>query len=444
MNGILLQGNALHLPLADQSVHCVVTSPPYYGQRDYGVTGQIGLEDTPQAYIERLVAVFREVKRVLRDDGVMFVNMGDTYASSGTGGNGATGGRDKSTLASTMPPIGTVPVHRHLAGFKPKSRLMMPARLAIALQDDGWIIRSEIVWHKPGPMPGSYRDRPTDAHEMVYMLTKNPRYWSDFDALRTPIKDESAARLLRGIGDSHKHVDGAPGQRPHSMSRPRAHHSKFVGTTLGGGDENWTHHSGYFNADGTPRGHPLGANIRTVWSISNSGFAGNHYAAFPPELARRCIVAGCPEKTCPKCGKGWVREVKREALEYNMKEGAAQSLRCAGAVSGGTQKVTLGVTDKVIRSTIGFYPSCICGCEDTAPGVVLDPFMGSGTTALVARQQGRRYVGVELSAVYNALAQERLRLPFESHHVRKAVEPLKPIDYGNGEIQPPLFQLEDE
>ncbi|MCU1305112.1 MAG: putative adenine-specific DNA-methyltransferase, partial [Candidatus Sulfotelmatobacter sp.] len=173
--------------LEAESVHCVVTSPPYWGLRDYGCEGQLGLESTPDLYIANMVGVFREVKRVLRADGTLWLNMGDSYASNGTGGNGATGGRDKSTLQSAMPPIGTTPVERHIpAGLKAKDLCGIPWLLAFALRADGWYLRQDIIWSKPNPMPESVTDRCTKAHEYIFLLSKSERYYYNAEAVMEP------------------------------------------------------------------------------------------------------------------------------------------------------------------------------------------------------------------------------------------------------------------
>ena len=177
----ILQGDALATlrTLPDTCVQCCVTSPPYYALRDYGVVGQIGLEDTPAAYIEALTAVFREVRRVLRSDGVAFVNMGDTYAGGGKGGGGS--------YASDGMTHAAFPPHVCPAGFKPKDLMLMPHRLAIALQEDGWWIRNTIVWHKPAAMPESVTDRFTRSHEYIFLLAKSERYFFDAEAVKEPL-----------------------------------------------------------------------------------------------------------------------------------------------------------------------------------------------------------------------------------------------------------------
>lgn len=416
--------------LASDSVHCVITSPPYYGLRDYQVAGQIGLEDSPQAYIARLVAVFREVRRVLRADGTCWVNMGDSYAGMKGQSSQAwsTSHTERETLQKTHHQIAGKGQTRALddtralraEGFKPKDLLMMPARLAIALQDDGWWLRSEIIWCKPNPMPESVTDRPTKAHEMVYLLAKSARYWSDFDAIRQAFADATVPRLLRAVSDQHKWTEGADGQSSHTMSQPRPNRSKYADTDYGGDGSKLRGHSGYLDADGEPLVNPLGANIRSVWTIPTESFHGAHYATFPTELVRRCLLAGCPAKCCPVCGAGWVREVEVGDSSWEARKvaghvggiGGSIKLQKANGASYDFDNRAGGFGTPASRRTLGFRPSCHCHAADTRPGVVLDPFMGSGTTALVARSLGRHFLGCDLSAEYVALARERLRQPY--------------------------------
>lgn len=241
--------------LPDESVHCVVTSPPYWGLRDYGVDGQIGMEATPEAFVARMVEVFREVRRVLRKDGTLWLNLGDAYANPTNGGNGASGGRDKSALASAMPPIGTTVVRSKMGrGLKQKDLIGMPWAVAFALRTDGWWLRSDIIWSKPNPMPESVTDRPTKAHEYVFLLTKSERYWYDAEAIA-----EDAV--------------GPPGGN--------------VKPTKGAGDEKMR------TRDGLHGGY-VTRNRRTVWSITSQPFADAHFATFPPELPEICVKAGCP------------------------------------------------------------------------------------------------------------------------------------------------------
>jgi DNA modification methylase len=275
--------------LPADSVHCVVTSPPYFGLRDYGVDGQIGLEPTPAEFVAAMVEVFREVRRVLRPDGTLWLNLGDSYCNDDKwggrgGGYNGRGGFDRERIA-------IVPRHRRArSGLKPKDRMMIPARTAIALQDDGWWLRDEIVWHKPCPMPSSVKDRTTPGHEMLYMLTKSARYRYDHEAIR-----EAAAGMTE-----HDLTGGGyapPGQVPHSGTRraPKGNARTF----RGGGA--YVNHRAFDNSAVVPR-ESLGnvpnetgmRNRRSVWTVAPSTFREAHFATFPPALVEPCILAGCP------------------------------------------------------------------------------------------------------------------------------------------------------
>jgi DNA modification methylase len=243
------------------SVQCCVTSPPYFGLRSYGGgDAEIGREDTPDAYVARLVDVFRAVRRVLRDDGTLWLNLGDSYAGGG-GGNYGGGKSVRSQGGQQVTNVRNRSGWLSAAGAKPKDLLMIPARVALGLQADGWYLRSEIVWNKPNPMPESVRDRPTSAHEKVFLLTKSPAYFYDIDAVREPHGADSLARVGRGRSDAHKWSDGGPG-----------------GQTLA--------------ADISRACHPNGRNARNVWTITPKGYRGAHFATMPVELAERCIRAG--------------------------------------------------------------------------------------------------------------------------------------------------------
>ena len=309
MRNTILCGDVLDMlaTVPDGIVQCCVTSPPYWGLRDYGEDGQIGLEPTPEQYVEKMVAVFREVKRVLRDDGVLFLNLGDTYHGGGGGNYG-----DSKSTRTHHEHLTNVRNRVDLPNLKPKDLVGIPWRVAFALQSDGWWLRSDIIWHKPNPMPESVRDRPTKAHEYIFLLAKSKRYYYDADAVREAGSPETAARAKRGVSAAHKNVNGAPGQTPHSMNQPRKH------------------------GEGYPM--PSTRNRRSVWTVATKPFRGAHFAVFPPDLIEPCIKAG---------------------------------------------------------SAVG--------------DLVLDPFMGSGTTALVAYGLGRDYLGIELNPDYVEMANERLR-----------------------------------
>lgn len=255
---MILQGDCLSRlsGLPDESVQVCVTSPPYYGLRDYGWDGQIGLEKTPEEFIAKLVEVFREVKRVLKDDGTLWVNIGDSYAQSGNSGC-AWGGKQATNRGSDGKAN-----HRNtkIDGCKPKDLIGIPWMLAFALRSDGWYLRSDIIWHKPNPMPESVTDRPTKAHEYLFLLSKSQRYYYDADTLREPAQDrpfDPASKIERDatgmvMGSAHNYAPGA---------------------------------SGYGN-------HPNGRNARSVWSIATKPYTGAHFAVFPEEIPKRCILAG--------------------------------------------------------------------------------------------------------------------------------------------------------
>jgi site-specific DNA-methyltransferase (adenine-specific) len=244
--------------MANQSVNCCVTSPPYFGLRDYGVDGQIGLEETPEAYIAKMVEVFREVKRVLRDDGTLWVNIGDSYAS---------GGRKTRDSDAKLEQRGMSTRPKDAFGIKQKDLIGIPWMLAFALRADGWYLRQDIIWHKPNPMPESVTDRCTKAHEYVFLLSKSPKYHYDIDATRIP----------------HE------GTNPDIPWRERQY-----GGTDGVGELNG---EGSYKR-GTSRqpcgNHPLGKNRRSVWTVAPRPFKGAHFATFPPKLIEPCILAGCP------------------------------------------------------------------------------------------------------------------------------------------------------
>jgi DNA modification methylase len=237
--------------LAENSIHCVVTSPPYFGLRDYGEAGQIGLESTPAEYVAEMVAVFREVRRALRDDGTLWLNLGDTYASNWPCNRRnviGTGSLADGKRANRPPRMG--------GDLKDKDLIGIPWMVAFALRADGWYLRSDIIWAKPNPMPESVTDRPTSAHEHVFLLTKSPRYFYDAEAVREPAEQPDRVRADRFGGSSWE---------------DRQQHS--VGFVFTGSETR---------------------NARNVWNIATAPFPGSHFATMPPDLAERCIKAGCP------------------------------------------------------------------------------------------------------------------------------------------------------
>lgn len=373
--------------LPDESVQCCVTSPPYWGLRDYGVEGMIGLEPTFQEYLAKMVEVCREIRRVLRSDGVMFLNMGDAYF--GSWGNysptgAGTGQREKQTERfdrkaykdTTLRPPTSIPQ----ANFKPKDLLMMPARLAIALQEDGWYLRSEIIWSKPNPMPESVTDRPTSAHEKIYLLTKSARYFYDADAVR------------------EKGGDGSDrwGGKKMNLDTPKA----FGGDSVVGNPQNREGRA--FEYSGT-------RNLRNVWKIATQPYSAAHFATFPEALPRKCIMAGTSERgCCSECGSPWERVV-----EHSYEDTTRTPAPNKGHLGAFGERAANMTRDGFIPNrdkqskTIGFQPTCDCDAP-TVPCTVLDPFNGACTTGLVALKLGRKYIGIELNPDYVDLSLKRI------------------------------------
>jgi DNA modification methylase len=276
----ILQGDCREVlaALPERSAHCCVTSPPYFGLRDYGCDGQIGLEQTPAEYVEQLVAVFREVRRVLRDDGTLWLNLGDSYAGSW----GARGRGDGTSAARPDLELkhGTDAPGRHgfaPLGIKPKDLIGIPWRVAFALQADGWWLRQDIVWAKPNPMPESVQDRCTKSHEYVFLLSKAERYYFDAEA----IAEEAINGTAAGFAPAGGPTPGLPEQS--RRRRPSVARGGFAGKTnaLPGREA--------FRAITDTR------NKRSVWTIATRPFSEAHFATMAPELAETCIKAGCPK-----------------------------------------------------------------------------------------------------------------------------------------------------
>jgi DNA modification methylase len=333
--------------LPDESVHCVVTSPPYWGLRDYGHDGQIGLEDTPQAFVDNLLLVLAECRRVLRADGTLWLNLGDSYAA-GRGGTampaetlaGGLGGRGdadahRGRLAQVPnnknpnAPIATYQPHRNAGaiGLKHKDLVGVPWRVAFAAQASGWYLRQDIIWHKPNPMPESVRDRCTKAHEYLFLLAKSERYYFDQDAITEPVAPSQVGRVRDDV------IGGNKGDAVHHSPGGRY-------TTTSGNKQRVPATERDCPRDGVASGVPWEGserNKRSVWTVTTQPFKDAHFATFPPDLIEPCILAGCPE--------------------------------------GGT---------------------------------VLDPFGGAGTTGLVADRHKRDAILIELNPEYAEMARRRI------------------------------------
>jgi len=308
--------------LPESSVDCVITSPPYFRLRDYQVDGQIGLEGTVDEWVDELRLVFRGLARVLKPTGSAWLNLGDSYS-------------------------------RHSRfGAPPKSLLLGPERLALGLIEDGWSVRNVVTWEKANTMPSSVRDRLATKSEVIYFLTRSPKYHFDLDAIRVPHRSSPPRR-----GPGSKGT-GRPGTRP-----------AWAGPLAG-------NNSGLARMRAAGRiGHPLGKNPGDVWRTAASNFRGQHFATFPTELIDRPLLAACPERVCRGCGLPWQRQTATNS---------------DGEVLPG-----------VLR------PDCACRA-DSRPGVVLDPFMGAGTVGVVAERHDRDWLGVELNPDFAELATKRI------------------------------------
>nr|WP_207213343.1 site-specific DNA-methyltransferase [Parabacteroides goldsteinii] len=287
--------------LPDSSVNCCITSPPYYGLRDYGNDLQIGLEPTPEEYIQKLVETFREVRRVLSDDGTLWVNIGDSYAGSMKGAAQFPDNAMNYKQGTNRGTLGKATLVKQCTNCKPKDLIGIPWMLAFALRADGWYLRQDIIWAKPSVMPESVKDRCTKAHEYIFLLSKSRKYYFDNESIKEPSTTFDTSIRDR---DNTK-MNNTPGR------------SKMHGLT-----------TNYYEM----------RNKRSVWTVATQPFRGGHFAVFPPKLIVDCIKAGCPEN-----------------------------------------------------------------------GIVLDPFMGAGTTAVVARKLNRNYIGFELNPDYVKIAENRLR-----------------------------------
>jgi DNA modification methylase len=355
--------------LPSESVHCVVSSPPYFNLRDYQIEGQIGLEPTPDAFVAEMVAVFREVRRVLRKDGTCWLNLGDSYA----GGGNYRGINSEETLSAKQRSNGgargvsQLLGAKNTPGCKPKDLIGIPWRVAFALQEDGWYLRQDIIWSKPNPMPESVTDRCTKAHEYLFLLSKSPRYYYDADAIaETSVRPGDVSTLGGAKALNGEILEGDPRFR--------------------NGAEQW----------GDTR------NKRSVWTVTTQPFSEAHFATFPPALIEPCIKAGTSEKgCCARCGGPWVRQIERIAENHISRHD--RQIATGGAITGGVGKNFPDVT----TTTIGWSPSCSCDAP-AIPCTVLDPFGGAGTTGLVADRLQRDAIIIELNPAYAAMARDRI------------------------------------
>lgn len=332
-----------------------------------------------------MTSVFEEVRRVLRKDGTLWLNCGDSYAGSNqTGGTKSleTNRRESRMFKSKA----EIP-----SGLKPKDLCGVPWRLAFALQAAGWWLRCDIIWHKPNPMPESCEDRPTHSHEYIFLMTKSERYWYDAEAIKDPISEST--------------VEWGNGKEGWGKSDPNHRTAQGIhGPSLRG--------QGRCGENGSTR------NKRSVWTVPSAPYSGAHFATFPPKLITPCILAGCPAQTCPKCGMPWERIVGKGPpdIEHQRACGgdrngeyfgkATKDFDSAKAQNASAVKARI-LAGMVEKKTLGWRPTCKCDCPDTVPGVVLDPFAGSGTTGKVALEYGRRAILIELNPEYVKQIEQR-------------------------------------
>jgi DNA modification methylase len=369
----LLQGDVLDKlsEIETGTVQTCVTSPPYWNLRNYGIDGQIGLEETPEEYVEKMVQVFREVKRVLRKDGTLWLNMGDCYASKPPGCDGVSyssglhGAQGDTKYRETLAKSVGTKRNTVVGNLKPKDLVGIPWRVAFALQADGWYLRSDIIWSKPNPMPESVTDRPTKSHEYIFLLTKSAKYFYDAEAVREPHKEpwRSTGKPDRGAVYAYSERKAAFDKREYN---------------------------------------PAGRNRRSVWTISTQPYPEAHFATFPPKLIEPCILAGTSPKACEICGAPWERVVEREPMEIKRSGRGVALGKYGKTAASGT------MTKPAISITTGWQPTCSCKNEGTGRCIVLDPFAGSGTTLWVAERFGRDSIGIELSPEYCELIYKRM------------------------------------
>lgn len=274
--------------MPDGIVQTCVTSPPYFGLRDYGHAGQIGLEETPAQFVAKLVEVFREVRRVLRDDGTLWLNLGDSYGNGGTNRNGS----DSSTLRSNRAADvaqKNVSARKVDTGLKPKDLIGIPWRVAFALQADGWYLRQDIIWHKPNPMPESVQDRCTKAHEYMFLLSKSPTYYCDMGAIKEQVADSTVSRLAQDV-ENQVGSDRVPGKTNGRMKAVGGANSFARKTATEGKPGAPSQH----RPDRDPIDYEGMRNKRSVWTVATTPYKGAHFATFPTALIEPCILAGAP------------------------------------------------------------------------------------------------------------------------------------------------------
>ncbi|MFA5195211.1 MAG: site-specific DNA-methyltransferase [Bacteroidales bacterium] len=345
--------------MPDNFIDCCVTSPPYYGLRDYGHPDQIGLEETPEKYVEKIVKVFSEVKRVLKPEGTLWLNLGDSYCGGGKKGD-KEGEKQKTSKGATWGDNDKIATLKsRIAGLKPKDLIGIPWMVAFALRSSGWYLRQDIIWHKPNPMPESVTDRCTKSHEYIFLLSKSGRYYYNADAIKQTVTDTTIIRLAQQI-QNQKGSERVPGKTNGNIKAVGPGRNPRKSVDIKGGNQGSEKgipamaingngvngHSGYFDSCGNLIGDGM-ANKKSVWTVPTMPFKEAHFATFPEDLIVPCIKAGCPEN-----------------------------------------------------------------------GIVYDPFSGAGTTALVSHKLRRNWIGSEISSEYVRIAEKRI----EPYLMQKYIE----------------------
>lgn len=487
----IYQGNSLKVlkSFKDNSIDCCVTSPPYYGLRDYGTEPttwpaveyclfgftitikpmkcSLGLESTPEEFIGHMILIFSEVFRALKKEGTVWMNMGDSYAGSMNGQQKTSNDIwvDNSMSAASIHTLGNYEFSKKskrgrkengvkrwgggniscTGNIKPKDLIGIPWMLAFALREYGWYLRQDIIWNKPNPMPESVTDRCTKSHEYIFLLSKSAKYYYDAEAIKTSLATSSIPRLLQDT-DHQKGSARAYGGKIHNGNMKAVVSKSFTAWQTGPGSHStlkhnteegrniektkrtihqeesasygingkgFIGHSGNFDAKGNLIGNGK-ANKRSVWTIPTMPYSDAHFATFPEKLIVDCIKAGSSEfGCCSKCGKPYIRDFTKELIptskaSYNSKIdirdiNADKQDQGSNRMKDGHKPGWVNKTE-----TVGWSPSCKCN-SNYVPSVILDPFIGAGTTALVARKLNRNFVGIELNHEYIKIAETRLQ-----------------------------------
>ncbi|MDA2926791.1 site-specific DNA-methyltransferase [Acidobacteria bacterium AH-259-G07] len=391
----IYQGEALEVlrTFPDECVDCIVTSPPYYGLRDYGIEGQLGLEKTFDEFLEKMLAITRELKRVLKRTGTLWWNHGDSY---GTGsGSGIRSGKQATNRGTQNFRTWQEEGKPAIKGLE-KCLLLQPYRLAQRMIDEqGWILRNIIIWHKPNCMPSSVKDRFTVDFEPILFLTKSRKYW--FQMQYEPVKKASIERLNRAVSNKNKWINGPDGQTKHTLNQARPNIKDYKRYEKSNAPHEFVGPDHLVS----PFDPAKGRNKRCVWKIPTRPFKEAHFAVYPPKLIETPIKAGCPKFICRNCKE------PRKPIYRNTKR-----QHSIGATSGAYLKERNFKGDNTVRNMSVKTCYSDCGCmAGWDNGIVLDPFMGAGTTALVALEFNRRFIGIELNPEYVEIAHRRIK-PF--------------------------------